>query len=230
MASNEWISEITRDCSFADVGGLWGTVNEKISVAALAGASSTTMIDIQPERNSLWEAFYKRCKEKGVICNKSIVANLDSPDFVARAGQYDVVHCSGIIYHCPNPLYSVSQLVKITKKYLILASTSIPITISNKDGSIKMEDNSALLVSAMTDTQKRVVNRYFSEVGADNILPIGQTQSVMGSDQGVIYTPWWYLFTANYIAGMLKACDAKVLKHALEWSGRTAYFLAEVTP
>lgn len=227
MGCNEWIEEVAAARTFAEVGGLWGTVNEKVTVAAKANAISTTMIDIQPENHNLWKAFYDRCKEKDVTCNQSIVANLDDPAFPDTVGRYDVVHCSGIIYHCPNPLYTVSQLAKITKKYLILASTVIPLSISNQEGTISMEDGSALSVAALTEKQKRVINEYFREVGASELFPPGSTCSVVDNDAHSVYTPWWYLFTPKFVSGLLAACGAVTVDTSFEWQGRTAYFLAK---
>ena len=45
---DDYIRRVVRGRSFADVGGLWGTVNEKVSVAAQAEARSVAMIDISP--------------------------------------------------------------------------------------------------------------------------------------------------------------------------------------
>lgn len=227
MPCNKWIENVANGNTFVDVGGLWGTVNERVTAAVKSGALSTTMIDMQPEGNYLWEAFYGRCRENGVICDKSIVANLDDPLFPSQVGMFDVVHCSGIIYHCPNPLYTISQLARITRKYLIVASSVIPTTINNSEGSISLEDNSALFAPAMTDKQKKIVNRYFAEVGANDIFSEQLRYSLIEDDDDSIYSPWWYLFTPNYFSGLLKVCGAEIVDSAYEWGGRTAYFLAK---
>ncbi|WP_407525533.1 hypothetical protein [Methylobacterium oryzisoli] len=43
---NDVIAKIVQGKSFAEVGGLWGLVNEKVSVAHDAGATDLCMIDI----------------------------------------------------------------------------------------------------------------------------------------------------------------------------------------
>ena len=48
------IREHVKGLSFVDFGGLWGILNEKVSVASLAGARSTAMADMQPLGNWLW--------------------------------------------------------------------------------------------------------------------------------------------------------------------------------
>jgi hypothetical protein len=38
---DQYISKVVTDKTFAEVGGLWGTINEKISVAYQYGAASS---------------------------------------------------------------------------------------------------------------------------------------------------------------------------------------------
>ena len=53
-ARDTYISQVAAGKSFADVGGLWGTVNEKVSVAHTHGARALTMIDVSPPDTELW--------------------------------------------------------------------------------------------------------------------------------------------------------------------------------
>jgi hypothetical protein len=46
--SEQWIAASVQGKSFAEVGGLWGTVNERVTVAARCGAAETAMIDVIP--------------------------------------------------------------------------------------------------------------------------------------------------------------------------------------
>ncbi|HEX7654859.1 MAG TPA: hypothetical protein VF607_15225, partial [Verrucomicrobiae bacterium] len=99
MPCNPWIKQLAKDRTFVDVGGLWNTVNERVTIAAKAGAAQVTMIDGMDPEDPWWQKFYERCRTEGVVCNRSLVANVDEPDFPVKAGNYDIVHCSGIIYH-----------------------------------------------------------------------------------------------------------------------------------
>jgi hypothetical protein len=224
MSCDAWINRNVQGKTFADVGGLWGTVNEKVSVAAKAGARETTMIDITPLGHDSWAQFYQRCEERGIVCGRSISANVDSPEFSEKAGMYDVVHCSGVIYHCPNPLHTVAQLASISREILIVGSTVIPHSITNSRGTIKMEKNSALFVPALSEHQRAVVTEFLEEVGAKAYginLPLSDGWSLTD------YAPWWYLFTGDYVAGLLEVCRFKVLERASVWEGKAAYFLAK---
>jgi hypothetical protein len=86
-----------------------------------------------------------------------------------------------------------------------------------------MEENSAILVPALNEHQRAVVAHFLEEVGAKDY---GINLSLPGwslSD----YSPWWSLFTADYVSGLLKVCGFNVLKTSSVWHGRSAYFLAQ---
>ena len=101
---DEFITQVVEGLSFAEVGGLWGTVNEKCSVAHRYGAASLDMIDITPEGNELWQRFGDRMLDLGVPEVRCTSADL--LDLAARTDcpSYDVVHCSGILYHISDPV------------------------------------------------------------------------------------------------------------------------------
>jgi hypothetical protein len=221
MKCDEWIYGAAKGRTFADVGGLWGTVNEKVTVAAKAGAASVTMIDMQPFGNELWKQFFDRCASAGVKCDNSIEANVDDPEFPQAVGRYDIVHCSGVIYHCPNPLHTVSKLAQISRHILILGSTVIQPRTRNTKGEIIIEPGSGLFVPALSSSQKGVIAHFFSEVGA-----IGVGASMENSWSLDDYSPWWWLLTSDLIAGLLKVCGFRIKETCSEWGGRAAYFLA----
>lgn len=224
MPCNEWISESVEGKTFADVGGLWGTVNEKVTVAARGKAKETTMIDIQTMHTDPWKQFFDRCAAEGVRCDRSIEANINDPDFPKKVGNYDIVHCSGVIYHCPNPVYTVSQLAKITNNILILGSTIIPPIIKNANGEIIIETGGGIFVPALNDSQREVIAKYFKEVGTSTIVGIDHPLQNGWSLED--YSAWWWLFTLDFVGGLLKACGFKVKYTYTEWEGRVAYFLA----
>jgi hypothetical protein len=222
MSVDNWIRRLVADKTFADVGGLWGTINEKVSVAALAGAKETTMIDVAPLNNPLWNDFYARCEQNGVNCDHSISVNINSPDFLAEVGTYDIVHCSGIIYHCPDPVYSIYQLFSIASKYLIIGTTVIPDKIKNASGTLAMEPGAVLFVPAMDDRQKRIVQMYFKEVGATTM--VGITTHIDHWDV-TDYAPWYWLFTTKYVSSVCLMAGWHLEDAFYAWGGRAAYYV-----
>ena len=99
---DEWIRSLVNGQTFADVGGLWRAMNEKISVALKAGATAATMIDVEPLDSKLWEDFRARCALMNVSGYDCVQADATVPDLRERVGAFDVVHCAGVIYHVPD--------------------------------------------------------------------------------------------------------------------------------
>ena len=222
MPCNSWINQFAKDKTFVDVGGLWNTVNERVTVAAKAGAAQVTMVDAMDKKNIWWKKFFERCRQAGVACGNNIVANVDAPNFHKKVGTYDVVHCSGIIYHCPNPLHSVSQLARITNEILILGSTRIPNILTNRKGTIAMESSSALFVPTLNEVQRAVLAEFFEEAGD---FTFGITHPTKWELKN--YDPWWYIFTDRHIEGFINVCGFEVLDSIEDWGGRSKYFLAK---
>jgi len=111
-----FISRVVQGKSFLEVGGLWGIVSEKVSVAHRFGARSLTIIDVTSPDSSLWSSFRSRMLEKGI------------PDCVAISGDicetsfneiFDVVHCSGVLYHLPRRKSSRMMLVFIDCRHQV---------------------------------------------------------------------------------------------------------------
>lgn len=116
-----WLDLIRRVVpgrSFVDVGCMW-RVHGAYSFHALeCGASRVTGIDINPAT----EEFQRRNREQRV---EFVQADLNDPLLPARAGEFDVVFCSGVLYHMPNLLHSLDQLRRLCRGQLILTTASI---------------------------------------------------------------------------------------------------------
>ena len=106
--------------SFADVGCMW-RVDGAYSFHALAkGAASVTGIDINPATAAFAEknaAVHDRVR--------FVQSDLNDPTLPDRAGEFDVVFCSGVLYHVPNPIFSLEQLRRLCRGTLILTTASI---------------------------------------------------------------------------------------------------------
>ena len=50
---DSYIRQAVAGKSFADIGGLWGTVNEKVSVAHTHGVRTLSMVDVSPPDSEL---------------------------------------------------------------------------------------------------------------------------------------------------------------------------------
>jgi hypothetical protein len=223
QAVNDWLSTIVSGRSFADVGGLWGTLNEKVTVAAQAGARAVTMIDITPLEDVLWRRLEERCSETGVAEYTCIEADITLDDAKGLIPEFDVIHCSGVLYHCSNPRHALAALVRMSNDFVIIGTSVIPEDLLNNTPSFS--ESGSYYVPQLDPLSKQMIHRYFRDVGAEEM--IGITSQVDWDPRDC--APWWWLHTPRYVAGLL--CDAglRILDTASEWEGRTALFLCERT-
>lgn len=101
---DEYISRVVVGKTFADAGGLWGTVNEKVSLAREHGAASLTMRDVTVKEGDLWKKFRARMDRLGIRNYECLSADICDPQITDLVQPFDVVHCSGVLYHHPNPM------------------------------------------------------------------------------------------------------------------------------
>ncbi|WP_029352597.1 hypothetical protein [Bosea sp. 117] len=213
--------------SFVDIGGLWGTVNEKVTVAMDAGASAATMADILPFSHELWGRFDARAAELGFSGYGRRNVNLDSPDVHERLGTFDVVHCSGIIYHAPSPVHTLDRLASVTRRYLLLGSMVVPERVENEVGAIDFSGGQTLFIPAVNERKRAIMSEHFRLSGIE-IMHFNRAESEpFRVDGKANYGPWWWLYAPSTMIGMLEASNFRVLDHSPEWGGRSHYFFCE---
>lgn len=209
-ARNKFLSRSVPGKTFAEVGGLWGTVNEKISIAHKYGATQLTMIDVTEEGGDLWKAFEERMADRKITDYRCIVG-----DICEYEGEsFDVVHCSGVLYHHPNPQHLLGALRSITREILILSSAVTQERIKNKHGTYEIPPSGVLFVPALSDQERAILGEYWRNVGAEAhgiTQPAHYTPTAFG--------PWWWLPTKTSMAGMARAAGFEVLDESPIWSG-----------
>lgn len=220
---DQWIKDLVPRKSFVDIGGLWGTVNEKVTLAATAGAASTAMLDITPPDRPLWHAFRERCASMGVSGCQAISAGIDEPGLESKVGRFDVVHCSGVLYHCPNPLHTLTQLARISREYLILTTTVIPSTVTNSKGTITLPSGGALLVPYLPHDQVQILKEHWQAGGLSCAIGITEQPQAWHVDD---YAPWWWLFPVPTVRQLIMTAGFNVLDECPYWGGKAHSFLA----
>jgi hypothetical protein len=220
--SQQWIPQAVAGKSFIEVGGLWGVVNEKVTTAHAAGAVSLTQID--PAGDDLWDSFRERCSAAKITEYSCVVGDINDPVLTASVQPADVVHCSGVLYHCPHPLFTLQQLRRITKQTLLLGCATIPERVSNAAGELQMESGSALFVPAATPSQLSVLAHYMFEVGARHIP--GIDQFLPDGWKVTDYGPWWWYFTPRFVESLLTIAGFRVRYMAPYWGSHATYYWA----
>lgn len=192
LDKHHWIKEFVPGKSFADVGGLWGTVNETVSIAMLSKASSATMIDIQPFGNEWWEKFDERCKEFGLTDYSKKQLDVCHSDSLKGQQKYDFVHCSGILYHVSDPIQFIQNLISLANEYVLISSMCIPDYISNDSGELISPVGTSHLVPCLSESNRKVLGDYLETKGIKrDPADKRTTQQLFEKDRTVNARPWW---------------------------------------
>lgn len=217
---DDWIQREVFARDFADVGGLWGLANEKVSCAAKAGARSITMIDITAPDDDLWPQFREKCVAAGVDSCRCLSMDVLDDNLIDLAGRFDVVHCSGLLYHCPEPLRLLVRLREMCRGTLMLGSTVIPSSFRN--GPIACAPGGALFVPALGAEQRLSAADYFRQVGAKTMQ--GLDTEEQWDEQ--TYHPWWWLFTREHVRAIIEVAGFVLTDTYSTWEDRVVYFRA----
>jgi hypothetical protein len=222
---DEYLSKIVRGKSFADVGGLWGTVNEKVSVAYQYGANALTMIDIAPPGHELWQLFEERCRVLAVPEVKCLSGDVMALVDESSCPQFEVVHCSGVLYHLPNPLQLLGALRKITREYLVLTSAVIATRIDNEQGALEIPQAASLFVPALQGQERKVLQAYWQRFVHDSALGLTREFASWRSDD---FAPWWWLPTVEALKAMCMTAGFYAHAGAYFWNGNAYVLLLSV--
>jgi hypothetical protein len=216
--------------SFVDIGGLWGVVNEQVTVAAAGGAHPLAMVDAAPTDDAdwLWTAFAERCDEHGLDDVRTISADLHDPGFAETVGVYDVVHCSGVLYHSPHPLFVVQQLRAVTRRTLLLGTATLPDEVTTAAGRLTVAPGSALFVPALSASHRAILGEWLTEVGANEAM--GVNYPLRTAWEPTDCSAWWWFFTCEFVESLLSLSGFRVETVASYWEGRATLFLASVRP
>jgi SAM-dependent methyltransferase len=105
--------------SFLDVGCMWRIDGANAFAAEQAGASVVTAVDVMAPT----PAFLDRAAGSQV---RFIQGDINDVATAEQAGTHDVVWCSGVLYHCPDPLLTLQRLNAVTGTRLLLATEVLP--------------------------------------------------------------------------------------------------------
>jgi len=227
MFADEVIRKHVAHLSFVDIGGLLYTVNEKVTVALGAGAASATMADITPLWHELWTSFDQRAAEAGFSGYGKICVSVDDPELDSKLGVFDFVHCSGVVYHCPAPSYTIERLAKVTRRYLLLGSMVVPEHVSNQFGTVDFTAGNALFVPAVDERKRAVMAEHFRQSGLEIMHFNHADPEPFLVDGRPNYSPWWWLYSAQTMKRMIETGGFHVIADASIWDSRAHYYFCE---
>lgn len=107
--------------TFLDFGGMWSVAGEVGFLAEAAGASRVMLADVMDPTE---EFETKRRERESAI--EYTHAELGTPATTEGLGAFDVVWCTGVLYHTPDPIGQLMHLRQLTREYLVLGSVIAP--------------------------------------------------------------------------------------------------------
>ena len=113
------IAEHAPGRSFLDVGCMWSVDGALCFAAEDAGARAVTGVDVM----GATERFEAERARRGSAV-RFVQGDLHEPQLAVEP--HEVVWCSGLIYHAPQPLLSLVRLPAMTSQTLLLASETLP--------------------------------------------------------------------------------------------------------
>jgi hypothetical protein len=174
--------------TFCDVGCMWKVHGRIAFVAEEAGATAVTGLDVM-DASPEFQAEHSR-RASGV---RFVQGDLHDPETVAAVGRHDVVWCSGVLYHAPNPVLTLQRLRELTTELLILQTMTLPELPGVKQG----------LVFYPGVPDRGLYARWGEDAAGSLRLPDP------GEDQ---YAPWWWGISQSALHAMLRAADFEPLE------------------
>lgn len=219
---DEFLARVVAGQTFAEVGGLWGTVNERVSVAARLGARGLAMIDISEPEHELWGLFRERLASRGVEDCECIAGDI-CEIAACEVRQYQVVHCSGVLYHHPDPIRILEALRKITLRYLVLTSAVLPERVSNVAGTFALPPGGAVFVPALPEPERRVLAEHWRAAGVAACWGISDEAAWDSRD----LSPWWWLMPPRVMLAMAGSVRFRTVDAGPTWNGNAYTALLE---
>ena len=223
-----WISTNITGKTFADVGGIGvNSINERITLASRSGASSSTMIDIRPKDYYEWAVFHKKCEQENLKDYHCIdKADINDPGLLEKVGQYDFVHCTGVVYHLPNPVWGIENLCKIVKKYLVINTVIVPPKIENEYGTLEFNGSQTVFMPGLSLKERHIFNAYYMNKFNMSIDYMAPALDAINPDCPWFVNgkstcwPYWFLFTQDSFVALVEMMGFEIIDLAL-WENHT---------
>lgn len=212
---HRWIAAVAPGRSFVDIGGIgeW-SVHERIGQALAAGASHAAMADIKPAESPYWRYFHDRMAERGVArdaYDSHAEVDITRPGLAERLPAFGVVHCTGVLYHCPDPVAALHNLGRVAGRWLIANTLICPRRVENAAGTLALPEGAALFLPGLSEAERDVLRlHYQAKFGwnLDDMAPRPRTPGAamphVALDGELSCWPYWWLFTDEAFRRLLR--------------------------
>jgi SAM-dependent methyltransferase len=198
------VREFAPGRSFLDVGCMWSVHGEVAFAAEAAGASAVTGVDVMPPTPE----FARRSEGSAV---RYVQGDLHDPAVLEQAGPHDVVWCSGVLYHAPNPVLTLERLRSVCTGTLLLATEVLP--------DIPGVPGACVLYPALSDGGRRAYAR----------VPGGEAIGVTTPyDPEAGYGNWFWGITPSALSGLLRVAGFGPVERS--WSPTPFHLTVAASP
>jgi hypothetical protein len=189
-----WIEQHAPGRSFADLGGMLFLAGGRAFAAEDAGATAVTLADAGEPFPQWFEERDRRASPM-----RFVQGDLHDPETIAAIGRHDVVWCTGVIYHSPDPMWLLNQLREITGEYLFLGSHTI--------AEVPGLPQACVFYPYLSDAERRPLKRAY----------YGGAPGAWGVGTPFVETPmlghgnFWWGITPSALCAMLEAARFEVV-------------------
>jgi hypothetical protein len=199
-----WIDDHAPGRTFADVGGLF---NEGAWAfrAEDAGAAAVTIFDFGDREYAFgYSAEHERRRSRV----RYVQGDVHDDVALGQLGPHEIVWCTGVLYHTPDPVHQLMQLREITRELLYLGTHTIP--------EVPGVPQACLYYPLLPeDARKALARAYWT---ADQGLGLG---SPIDERPMLGYGNFWWGITPSALRAMLATARFEVLEeprlHASPW-------------
>lgn len=168
--------------SFLDAGCMWKVHGRIAFVAEEAGATRVTGLDVM-DASPQFEAEHERRLSKV----RFVHGDLHDAAVAEKVWPHDVVWCSGVLYHSPNPVLTLDRLRTLTHELLILQTTTLPEPPGVSQGMV--------FYPGLPERHRRLYRLWGAEADAGLRDP---------RDSPDRYGPWWWGISPSALRSMLR--------------------------
>jgi SAM-dependent methyltransferase len=189
------IAHLAPGKSFLDMGGMWGIGGDDAFAAESAGAKRVVICDGMDPTVDFQRKHAERSSKVAYI-----QGDLHDPGTIERLGKFDVVWCTGVLYHSPDPYRLIEHLRRLTLETLVLGSRVIPELPGIEGGSL-------FYPALSTESRQAFAWMHGREASMlpGAAIPFDPTPA-MG------YSNYWWGLTPSAIVGMLELAHFAVVE------------------
>lgn len=184
-----WLDECAVGRSFVDIGTMWGDRWGAFD-AEDRGASPVTALDVTPPT----AACLAEQERRGTHA-RFVTGDLHDIDVLRHVGVHDIVLCSGVLYHCPNPCLTLERLRRITGSYLLLGTLALQ--------EVPGIPQACVFYPALADPQRQAFAAAVYGAADGLTTPF---------DASLEYGNFWWGISRSALRAMLKATGWEVLE------------------